>query len=395
MAKICKRNGKYYLRIRSGGTDKLLPTGESKKAAAQKTADKVNTELRRIELSGKLAQILISYAYQEAEAHFAATVRRPDDGHGSRFQALQRELTAQAQLLAIPLLELLAPSAPITAASLWSHYAATAGKSIKPVTLKTKAQRFAVFTRWAKERDLRNLSVDEAERFLSQLNNNKKQTRNNYISDLSSVFKSHSQVTNPWTAALRVTVDDASETPPLALETVRAILAYCDRNGEQRSRCIELSRWACFLRVLYYTGLRPVDACHLSVAALVNGAIDLEPIKTSRTKKRVNFVPDKKVIQLLSAAPAGADGLYFPEFADKYDRDRSALQKGFAQICDRAGYPGLQLYGFRHAFATYQLDSGAADVDLAAAIGHTSTVTTRQHYYHGKKRIALNDLPEV
>ena len=392
MPALIKKSGKFYVRVRAGGTDRLIPTGETRKSPAMERAARVELELQRAKLKETLPQILIAYAYQKAEKELTARAKSERDN--AEFPALMHTLKAKAALEALPLLDLLAPEPPLTAREVWERYVELKRGEVKDVTLKTKEGRVAAFIRWARGLDMRDITEEDARRFLSTLTV-KDQTHNNYVSDLSSVFKTIPELPNVWTANLRKVVDDSTETPPIAIDTIRQILAFCDANPEKTSRTIPLSRWAVFLRTSYYSGLRPVDVQSLTVAEVASNAIDLMPEKTSRTRKRISFVPDEKLIALLQNNPAGSDGLYFPEFHNLYKRHRSYLGKGFQQICKLAGLPELQLYGFRHTFVTYQLDAGEEDTAVAAAVGHTSTATTKGHYYHGRQKVELSAMPEI
>jgi integrase len=149
--------------------------------------------------------------------------------------------------------------------------------------------------------------------------------------------------------------------------------------------------------VLYYTGLRPVDVCFLTAGEISDGIIELYPEKTSRVRKKISYKADPKLLAVLNTLAVDANGLYFPDFAEEYRMHRGNTAKGFNIIRDKAGLAGsgIQLYGFRHHFITYQLDSGIEDEAVEAAIGHTQKSVTYEHYYHGRKKVELNDLPEV
>ena len=73
---------------------------------------------------------------------------------------------------------------------------------LKESTLRTKQQRFNRFSVWAGDRDMRELSELTCRSFLDSLNVTA-QTRNNYISELSSVWKASPELDNPWTENLR------------------------------------------------------------------------------------------------------------------------------------------------------------------------------------------------
>ena len=91
------------------------------------------------------------------------------------------------------------------------------------------------------------------------------------------------------------------------------------------------------------------------------------------------------------------NGMYFPDFAAAYKQHRANTSDGFRYILKKAGLAELklQLYGFRHHFITYQIESGIEDEDIEAAVGHSNKAVTYEHYYHGRKKVELNDLPEV
>ena len=176
----------------------------------------------------------------------------------------------------------------------------------------------------------------------------------------------------------------------------KKLLEYCDGHAADMVAGISLDRWAAFLRAFYYSGQRPVDVCHFEYQEFDGVVIDLMPEKTSRTRRHVNYKADPRLRQLLNALPRTNERYFFPEFARLYDLDRGRPGREFSKLAQLAGIPrGLTLYGFRHAFITYQLDAGAEDTDVAAAVGHSSTETTKRHYYHGKKTVELQELPEI
>ncbi len=384
--KLVKRGNYYYMRLRRGGIEDWISTHKTSKRDAEKAAERILMVFDREKHTRQLAKQLCDYAMALAKGEVSI----------KELSSPLAMLEKQAMQTALEAIEDVFPLPALTAVDLWDRYIEASGK-IKGSTLSTKRQRFSKFQEWAGDMDMRSLNEIVCRKFLDSLEVSA-QTRKNYISDISSVFGA-SDIPNPWSASLRTGGEESEpqERTPISTEQARKVLKFCDDNPTLTARGIPYSRWGQFLRTLYYTGLRPVDVCHLRRDEIVNGTIDLMPEKTSRTRKHVSYKADPKLLIVLDSIPDNGTELFFPEFAAQYDKNRANLDPGFKQIVHNAGLDGagLSLYGFRHHYVTFQIDSGNDDEAVASAVGHTSTETTNTHYYHGRKNVELTELPEI
>ena len=387
--RLVKRGNYYYLRLRRGGVEEWVSTHKTSKREAEKSAERILMVFDREKATRQLARQLCNYAVALARGEITL----------KELSSPLAMLEAQANKAALDCINDIFPLPAVTAMDLWERYVEVSG-DVKASTLRTKKQRYMKFAEWAKDADMRALNEIVCRRFLDGLGV-ALQTRKNYVSDLSSVFNA-SDIPNPWTANMRianqsVTKTEHEERTVVSLEQAKKILKFCDDNPEVISREIPLHRWGAFLRVLYYTGLRPVDVCFLTQSEVENGFVELMPEKTSRTRKKISYKADPKLLEILSTLTPNTDGLYFPEFVTDYKKHSSNISSGFRTILEKMKMDkqGIQLYGFRHHFITYQIDSGVNDEDIEAAVGHSTKATTYSHYYHGRKKVELNELPEV
>lgn len=378
-----KHGRTYRIQLRRDGVTQWISTGATTLRDAKRAAERVTALFDREKQSRALAHKLCEYALALARRELCADMMHEP----------LRALEAQAALEVMPVIEALFPAPPVTAAELWSRYI-DSRPEVKPVTLATRRQRYSTFEEWAKDRDVSTMNVADCRRFLASRDASP-QTVKNYVSDLSVVFAA-AGVVNPWkTEGLRPKHVENAETPPITVEQARRILTYCDEHADAEVGKVALGRWAAFLRAAYYSGQRPVDVCRFEYREFDGMVIDLLPEKTSRTRRKVNYKADPLLRALLDSLPRTDKKYYFPEFAAMYARGRDLPGRYFVKIAARAGVPEARLYGFRHGFITQQIDAGADAEDLAAAVGHDSTETTRRHYYHGKKTIDLPAMPEV
>ena len=360
--KLVKRGNYYYMRLRRGGIEDWISTHKTSKRDAEKAAERILMVFDREKHTRQLAKQLCDYAMALAKGEVSM----------KELSSPLAMLEKQAMQTALEAIEDVFPLPALTAVDLWDRYIEASGK-IKGSTLSTKRQRFSKFQEWAGDMDMRSLNEIVCRKFLDSLEVSA-QTRKNYISDISSVFGA-SDIPNPWSASLRTGGEESEpqERTPISTEQARKVLKFCDDNPTLTARGIPYSRWGQFLRTLYYTGLRPVDVCHLRRDEIVNGTIDLMPEKTSRTRKHVSYKADPKLLIVLDSIPDNGTELFFPEFAAQYDKNRANLDPGFKQIVHNAGLDGagLSLYGFRHHYVTFQIDSGNDDEAVASAVGHT------------------------
>lgn len=385
MSDVQKHGKTYSLHSYRGGVHSRINTGATTLREAKRAAERINALFDREKATKQLTSKLCEYALSLA----AGDLRK------EMLVEPLRALQAQAALEVLPVIADLFPAPPVTAAELWGRYMATKPE-VKPVTLRTRRQRYAIFEAWSQDRDVSDITVADCRRFLSSRSDASGQTIKNYCSDLSVVFEA-AGVANPWkTPGLRPKHVEHAETAAMEIAPARQLLAYCDAHLTDRIGGITLERWAAFLRAMYYSGQRPVDVCHFEYAEFDGIIIDMLPEKTSRTRRHVNYKADPLLRRLLDNLPRTDQKYFFPEFAAMYDADRSKTSTHFSKLATAAGIdPKFKLYSFRHGFITYQLDAGNDDLDVAAAVGHSSTATTKEHYYHGKKTVELSALPEL
>lgn len=385
--KIVKRNGTYYLRLYRGGRQDFISTHKTTEKDAKKAAEIILLMYKKEKATLALTEKLCQYAVELAKGRLAK------ESLNGPLAALEN----QAKQEALDVIEKLFPTPAYTAEQLWQDYVSKPHDDIKESTMKTKTQRFGIFKKWAGEMDLKNLLVDDCRRFLESLNCSK-QTWNNYLSDISSIFASVDGLNNPWGGNLRQTKVEHKETETIDTETARSILAYCDAHKGEELWHIPYTEWANFLRALYYSGLRPVDICSLKRSEITDhGTFDLLPEKTSRTRNKVSYKIDPKLYAILSKMEIVDDEEYFfPTFVKLYKSNRARPGNAFKRLLDIAGIKSsCTLYSFRHSFITYQIDSGNDEKSVSAAVGHSSISVTKEHYYHGKKNVVLSDLPEI
>ena len=280
------------------------------------------------------------------------------------------------------------PAPGLTAAELWKKYLDTA-PDLKDSTRKTKEQRFNVFSKWAGNRDMRLLKESDCRRFLESLNTEKSQTINNYISDLSSIWKASHDIENPWGAHLR-RKSNSERKKAFTVPQIRTIIEYCRENG--------LEFWRHAVTIGYYTGLRMKDVVYLSRASIRNGRLELVPEKTSGTERKVSIdilPPLQK--ELNSIIPVGNSLFFFPGEVARYEKDRQCLTPEFRKILDATGIydRGYGFHSLRHTFITEALNAGIAVKDVQAVVGHEAVELTEGRYYHGNRNADLSSYPTL
>lgn len=384
MSFLIKKKGVFYLQIRRGGRLMLVSTGATRERDAQAKAQEITAmfdrERRSRALAGKLCEYALALARKEITENALV----------SPLAALE----AQAQTEALEVISRLFPSALVSAGEAWERYLATSPK-LKPSALETKRSRFWRFSEWAKGMDMRSLDAVAARAFLGSMKISD-QTWNNYCFDIGSVL-SGAGLPNPFKGISKSGVTHG-EREPMDYETAKRILVYCDANKDDVIRGEALGDFAKFMRILYYTGLRPGDIATLSADEYNDGKIDLKPNKTSRTRKRISVVLASQPREILDSLTPSPDGFFFPHLAPiSTGENRSGLSYIFSMITKRMGMEkgGPTLYGFRHLYVTWQLQGGGEKEDVAAAVGHSDTKTTDEFYYHGRKDVSLLPMPDI
>ena len=311
MAGVVKRGKLYYWRGRYGDRETWICTHKTTEREALKAAQRIQAMFLREKESRQLADALLELAKQLANHSLTIDECRP---------ALQM-LEMAAMREALKVIDELIPAPALLASDLWEKYMRSAPE-LKASTLQTKKQRFNRFAEWAGERDMREMSDLSCRRFLDTLNGSP-QTRNNYISELSSVWKASPELNNPWTENLRQKARNAHK-KPFTREQVKTLICYCAENN--------LRFWHSAILLAYYTGLRLKDVVMFRRDQITSdGYIDLIPEKTARNKKHVRIPINPQLrTELQSITSIGPD--FFPEQVRLYNSDRSKITTQFRNI---------------------------------------------------------------
>lgn len=376
MAGVVKRGKLYYWRGRSGNRETWICTHKTTEHEAIKAAQRIQAMFDRERESRKLASGLLDLAKQLANKTLTIDECKP---------ALQMlEMVAMREALKV--LDGLIPAPALLASDLWEKYQRSAPE-LKPSTLQTKKQRFSRFAEWAGDRDMRELSELTCRSFLDSLNV-AAQTRNNYISELSSVWKASPELDNPWTENLREKARNEHK-KPFTRDQVRHLLEYCRENGERF--------WHSAVLISYYTGLRLKDVVMLKRSQVTeDGYLDLIPEKTSRNQKHVRIPVNSQLRdELQSVTSIGT--LFFPEQVRLYNIDRSKITNQFRGILEKTNLyaPGYGFHSLRHTFVTEALGAGIDIKQVQAAVGHEAVEITEGTYYHGEKHADLSSYPTL
>ncbi len=271
--RLVKVRGVYHVRLRRQGWDALVSTGQTSMRKAQEAASRIVDLFDREKRARAISRRLCEYAVRLTRGDLdAASVAGP-------LAALEKEQLQQA----LELISRIFPARSVTAADLWRRYGQTAAAAgAKERTLAARRQHFARFMRWAGSADVGAMREEDARRFLDA-EGLRGQTRNNMIGDLSVVWRA-SGLESPW-GTLRV-VAVHKERQEAGLEELRTALAWMDANAAETAGGIPLAEFAAYVRVLYHTGLRPIDGAMLTRGETRDGRVELLPEKTSRQVER-------------------------------------------------------------------------------------------------------------
>ena len=195
---------------------------------------------------------------------------------------------------------------------------------------------------------------------------------------------------NPWDKIQRRQLT-ALATRKLALTPAQfeSLLAAVEDNLELKD----------LFTLLAWTGLRRADAVLMKWGSIdfSRRVISLAPIKTARRQGKLVHIPIfPAAAEVLNRRQAGKAlnprGFVFPDLADKYERDASAISKVIAQAFERAGMQtterradrsrGVVVFGahsLRHFFVTAATAAGMPDAMIKTITGH-STDGMLEHY---------------
>lgn len=374
-----KRGKKYYAVFSFDRREKWINTEKTDRKEALKVHARLESlfERERITrtLTGALLNCVKSLARQEITADAAKNV----------LASLETEAYAQA----LAVVEEILPSPGIAAQDVWDKYLQTAPE-LKASTRTTKKQRFRKFSEWYQDRDVRKITEDDCRKFLASLDTAKSQTVNNYISDLSSVWKASPHLRNPWGEHLRKR-SNVEHKLPFRREEINTVIKYCEEH--------RLAFWRVAVILGYYTGMRLKDVVHFSRFDIRDdGYISIVPEKTERTQKRVSIpVFPQLQAELDNLVPESGTGYYFPDEVKKYAKNRAYTSKEFQMILHGASVyrRGLGFHSLRHTFVTLAKDAGIEIADIQAAVGHSSVAITEGIYYHGIRNADLTGFPSL
>ena len=378
MAGLVKRGNVYYCRIQYGGNERWISTHQTSERAARKAMERIEAPFLRERETHHLTNQLLDVVKQLAARQLSIEECR---GPLAAIESLAREE-------ALRVIDGLLPAPALTAPAVWKSYMET-GPDLKPSTLETKRQRFEKFIEWAGDRDVSHIGESDCRAFFRFLGPIKSHTHNNYLSDLSSVWKALPSLENPWGEHLRRRLEVDSK-QPFTIDQVRQLLTYCRENGERF--------WHSAVLISYYTGLRLKDVVMLERSQITaDGYLDLLPAKTERSKKRVRIPIRPELARELSCIELKSLKHFFPDQVEIYERRRGVLTVQFGRLLAKAGLSGKG-YGFhslRHTFVTEALKAGVSLKHVQAVVGHTSVELTEGTYYHGERNADLSAYPAL
>lgn len=376
MAGLVKRGKIYYCRLQHGGRETWVSTHQTAERPARKAADRIESLFLREKATKQLTGQLLEVVKQLASGQLSI----------AECAGPLAAIEAVARQEALKVVDDLIPAPPLSASELWERYLSS-NHELKASSFTTKRQRFNKFAEWAADYDMRMVSDRQCKKFLDSLGV-AAQTRNGYISDLSSVWKASPGLTNPWTENLRQKARNVHK-KPFSRDQVRQLLTHCEKNG--------LKFWHTAIMLSYYTGLRLKDVVFFRRDQITpDGYIELVPEKTARTQKRVrvpiNAQLRRELDTVISIGPE-----FFPEEARTYERCRNLISRQFRELLEdvRLYAPGYGFHSLRHTFVTEALNAGVDIKQVQAAVGHDAVEITEGIYYHGKQNADLSAYPEL
>lgn len=377
MAGLVKRGKIYYCRLQYGGRETWISTHQTSERAARKAMERIEAPFLRERETHHLTNHLLDVVKQLAARQLSMEECR---GPLAAIESLARKE-------ALRVIDGLLPAPALTAPAVWKSYMET-GPDLKPSTLETKRQRFEKFIEWAGDRDVSHIGEGDCRAFFRFLGPIKSHTHNNYLSDLSSVWKALPSLENPWGEHLRRRLEVDSK-QPFTIDQVRQLLTYCRENGERF--------WHSAVLISYYTGLRLKDVVMLKRSQVTeDGYLDLIPEKTSRNQKHVRIPINSQLREeLQSITSIGTH--FFPEQVRLYNIDRSKITNQFRAILEKTNLyaPGYGFHSLRHTFVTEALGAGIDIKQVQAAVGHEAVEITEGTYYHGEKNADLSSYPTL
>lgn len=125
--------------------------------------------------------------------------------------------------------------------------------------------------------------------------------------------------------------------------------------------------------VCLLTGARSSEALGVTVRDVDGGHLYIAGTKTARSKRRVKMPELLRVLlERVCTGKAATDRLM--------PATKQQLHGAVLAICEAAGVPRVCPHGLRATFACLSVEGGVSVESIAAALGHTSTEMTLQHY---------------
>jgi len=141
------------------------------------------------------------------------------------------------------------------------------------------------------------------------------------------------------------------------------------------------------------TGVRPGD----EIEAVLWSDVDLEKrlahVRGTKTDGSDRHLPIRDSFAEHLAAARGDAGDDEP-IAGRWSNAR----RDIAKACEKAGIRRIRPYDLRHAYASWALQGGAPEADVAKALGHSTTTMVHRVYGHLRPehlRTVIDALPET
>ena len=193
---------------------------------------------------------------------------------------------------------------------------------------------------------------------------------------------------------------EAEHREPFTVEQVQKLLGAA--TGEMRG----------LVALLYFTGLRAGDAVQLRHENRKDGKIVLQ---TAKTGACIDILEHPLLTKMLAEVCGDArKGLLFPELAEAYRKDHTALIRRFNRLMTLAfgtdfestekrtgrGVLAIARYGahsFRHALITHCAKAGVPIGYVQQWVGHASAAITRvyQHFSTADQQRILQAIPRL
>jgi integrase len=296
---------------------------------------------------------------------------------------------------------------------LWEYYKQQPSvRTITERTMDSKENNARAFIKWLGENHPEIKYIDEisektAAAFMKSISDRSGVTRNNYLSNLKSVFASIriplGLGNNVWGAVQRVEARSIRK-GDLTIKQIQTLHA---KSKEYTSRY--LGFWPVAISLAYHVGMRLGDVCTLSWNELdfKHSMIQYIPNKTKKKGKTLSYPFSPEWSKPLKELWKGeTSGPVWPEVEKDYLGRSRFLMEEFEGICGKAEIKttreknegekrvnAVKMIGFhslRHSHVTMALEGGASLTDVQNTVGHGSPAMT-EHYNHSLaagKRVA-------